>query len=70
MFFVTKIIKKEKRPFILSRGNTIGNGKYSFHWFGENESTNSNLNYSISSIFTYNIFGIPFTGAYICGYYG
>ena len=54
----------------MSQSNSFGSGKYSFHWFGENESTNSNLNYSISSIFTYNIFGMPFTGADICGYYG
>ena len=60
----------KKRPFVMSQSNSFGSGKYSFHWFGENESTNSNLNYSISSIFTFNIFGMPFTGADICGYYG
>ena len=24
-----------RRPFILSRGNTIGQGKYGFHWLGD-----------------------------------
>ena len=28
-----------KRPFIVSRANTIGHGKYAFHWLGDNIST-------------------------------
>ena len=60
----------KKRPFVISQANSFGSGKYSFHWFGDNENTNINLNHTISSIFTYNIFGIPFTGADICGYQG
>ena len=57
----------KKRPFIISQSNSFGSGKYSFHWFGNYKSLNEYLKYSISSIFTYNIFGIPFTGADICG---
>ena len=26
----------KKRPFIVSRANTIGHGKYGFHWLGDN----------------------------------
>jgi alpha-glucosidase (family GH31 glycosyl hydrolase) len=58
-----------KRPFILSRGNTIGQGKHGFHWLGDNLSNFSHLKSSISGIFNYNIFGIPFTGADICGFH-
>ena len=58
----------QKRPFVISKSNSFGSGKYSFHLFGDNESKNTDIKYSISSIFTYNIFGIPFTGADICGY--
>ena len=58
----------QKRPFVISQSNSFGSGKYSYHFFTENESNNTYLNYSVSSIFTYNIFGIPFTGADICGY--
>ena len=58
-----------KRPFILSRGNTIGQGKHGFHWLGDNLSNFSHLKNSISGIFNYNIFGIPFTGADICGFH-
>ena len=61
---------KNKRPFILSRGNGLGIGKYAFHWLGDNYSKNNYIKYSISGIFNYNLFGIPFTGADICGFNG
>jgi alpha-glucosidase (family GH31 glycosyl hydrolase) len=59
----------DKRPFIVSRANTIGHGKYAFHWLGDNISTFEMLRWSISGIFNYNIFGIPFSGADICGFH-
>ena len=58
----------KKRPFILSRSTTIGSGKHVFHWLGDNHSQESNIKESISGIFNFNIFGIPFTGADICGF--
>ena len=59
----------EKRPFIVSRANTVGHGKYAFHWLGDNISTFDMLRWSISGIFNYNIFGVPFSGADICGFH-
>ena len=57
-----------KRPFILTRANSLGTGNYAFHWLGDNFSKNDYIKYSISGIFNYNIFGIPLTGADICGF--
>ena len=57
-----------QRPFILTRSNSFGIGKYSFHWLGDNFSENEYIKYSIAGIFNYNIYGIPLTGADICGF--
>ena len=64
------LMSVNKRPFIVSRANTIGHGKYGFHWLGDNVSSFEMLLWSISGIFNYNIFGVPFSGADICGFHG
>lgn len=62
--------KTGRRPFIISRANTFGHGKHSFHWLGDNFSSFNDMKDSISGTFVYNIFGVPMTGADICGFNG
>lgn len=58
----------KKRPFIITRSSFPGTGRMAGKWTGDNQSSWSDLFYSISGILSMNIFGIPFSGADICGF--
>ncbi len=55
-------------PFILTRANGPGIGKYAAHWSGDNYGTNEFLKFSIAEVINFNLFGAPMTGADICGF--
>ena len=59
---------KNSYPFILTRANGPGMGKYAAHWSGDNYGTNEFLKFSISEVLNSNLFGIPMSGADICGF--
>ena len=59
---------QQKRPFILSRSTSLAQGRYSFHWLGDNFSNYSYMRNGINGIFQFQIYGIPFVGDDICGF--
>lgn len=64
------IIIPGNRPMVLSCSTFPGSGRFTSHSLGENFSTWYQLRASIPGILKFNLFGIPFVGADICGYNG
>ena len=58
---------KDKRLFISSTSTFAGSGQYVQHSLARMRRTWDHLKYSIAGIMNMNMFGIPFTGADVCG---
>lgn len=62
--------ERKKRPMIIGRSAYAGLGKYGSQWMGDSYSKVEYMGYSVTSIMSQNIVGIPLSGADICGFYG
>ena len=56
-----------QRVLAMSRSTFAGAGAYGGHWLGDNEMSWESMRHSISEIMNFQLFGVPFTGANICG---
>ncbi|EFA85346.1 hypothetical protein PPL_02349 [Heterostelium album PN500] len=58
------------RSLVIGRSTFAGSGAHQGHWLGDNDSTYTDMYYSIPGILVMNMFGIPMIGADICGFNG
>ncbi|XP_065281573.2 lysosomal alpha-glucosidase-like isoform X1 [Dermacentor albipictus] len=61
---------RQKRPFIISRSTSPGQGAWSGHWSGDIQSSWEDLRLSIPNVLSFGMYGIPLSGADICGFQG
>ena len=64
------INKRNLRPYVLTRSDFPGIGKYGHHWMGDNWSDMKYMKLSVDGIYSYNLFALPFMGSDICGFNG
>ncbi|KAI1705427.1 glycosyl hydrolases family 31 domain-containing protein [Ditylenchus destructor] len=58
----------KERPTIVTRSTFPSSGRYAGHWLGDNRSTWQLLRQSVIGAMEFNMFGIPYVGADVCGF--
>nr|XP_015216325.1 PREDICTED: sucrase-isomaltase, intestinal [Lepisosteus oculatus] len=57
------------RSFLFTRSAFAGAGKYSGHWLGDNAANWNDIKWAIPGMLEFNLFGFPYIGADICGFF-
>lgn len=63
-------VLQNKRSIVISRSSYPSTGHHGGHWTGDNWSAWDQTYYSITAMLSFQLFGIPFVGADICGFGG
>ncbi|CAG6005384.1 unnamed protein product, partial [Menidia menidia] len=58
-----------KRGIVVTRSTYPSSGKWAGHWLGDNDAKWDQLYKSIIGMMEFSLFGIPYTGADICGFF-
>jgi alpha-glucosidase (family GH31 glycosyl hydrolase) len=61
---------ENKRSIVISRSTFPTSGSYAGHWLGDNTAAWAHIKYNIIGMLEFNLFGIPYVGADICGFEG
>nr|XP_012423605.1 PREDICTED: putative maltase-glucoamylase-like protein FLJ16351 [Odobenus rosmarus divergens] len=59
-----------QRGVIITRSTFPSSGRWGGHWLGDNTAAWDQLRKSIIGMMEFSLFGIPYTGADICGFFG
>ncbi|KAL3992154.1 werner syndrome ATP-dependent helicase [Sarotherodon galilaeus] len=57
------------RTLLLTRSSFPGVGKYSGHWLGDNGANWNDIKWAIPGMLEFGLFGIPYIGADVCGFF-
>ncbi|NXH70670.1 MGA protein, partial [Hydrobates tethys] len=60
----------KERGIVVTRSTYPSSGKWSGHWLGDNTAAWNQLDKSIIGMMEFSLFGISYTGADICGFFG
>ncbi|XP_053512591.1 maltase-glucoamylase isoform X2 [Artibeus jamaicensis] len=59
-----------QRGVVITRSTFPSSGRWGGHWLGDNTAAWDQLQKSIIGMMEFSLFGIPYTGADICGFFG